>query len=74
MPDGQIITIGSERFRAPEVLFKPALIGKEDDGVHQVFIHLSLLFSLSLSRSLHSSSLSVHTAFSLPVFVSTLQN
>ena len=28
MPDGTIITIGSERFRCPEVLFKPSLIGK----------------------------------------------
>lgn len=35
MPDGQIITIGAERFRCPEVLFKPSLIGKEDKGVHE---------------------------------------
>jgi actin len=31
-----VITIGNERFRCPEVLFKPSLIGKEDDGVHQL--------------------------------------
>merc|ERR1712226_62619 len=35
LPDGQVITVGNERFRCPEVLFKPALIGKESDGVHQ---------------------------------------
>jgi len=34
LPDGQVITVGNERFRCPEVLFKPALIGKESDGVH----------------------------------------
>merc|ERR1711994_730576 len=34
LPDGQVITIGNERFRCPEVLFKPNLIGKESDGVH----------------------------------------
>lgn len=34
LPDGQIITIGSERFRTPEVLFQPLLIGKESDGIH----------------------------------------
>jgi len=34
MPDGSVITIGSERFRCPEVLFKPSLIGKEFSGVH----------------------------------------
>jgi len=35
LPDGQIITIGNERFRCPEVLFKPSLIGKEMEGVHR---------------------------------------
>jgi len=34
LPDGQVITIGNERFRAPEVMFKPSLIGKESDGIH----------------------------------------
>jgi len=36
LPDGQVITIGAERFRAPEVLFQPSLIGMEQDGVHQL--------------------------------------
>jgi len=35
LPDGQIITVGAERFRCPEVLFKPSLIGKEAEGIHQ---------------------------------------
>merc|ERR1712140_118671 len=34
LPDGQVITIGAERFRCPEVLFKPSFIGKESDGIH----------------------------------------
>merc|ERR1712080_685033 len=34
LPDGQVITIGNERFRCPEVLFKPSFIGKESDGIH----------------------------------------
>lgn len=33
MPDGSVITVGSERFRCPEVLFKPSLIGKEFPGI-----------------------------------------
>ena len=28
-PDGNIITVGMERFRCPEVLFQPSFIGKE---------------------------------------------
>jgi len=35
LPDGQVITIGNERFRCPEVLFKPSLIGLESAGIHQ---------------------------------------
>jgi len=35
LPDGQVITVGNERFRCPEVLFKPNLIGREFSGVHQ---------------------------------------
>ena len=30
LPDGQEISVGTERFKAPEVLFKPSLIGKLD--------------------------------------------
>lgn len=28
LPDGQVITIGNERFRCPEVLFAPSYLGK----------------------------------------------
>ena len=28
LPDGQIITIGNERFRAPEALFQPSFLGE----------------------------------------------
>jgi actin beta/gamma 1 len=34
LPDGQVITVGAERFRCPEVLFQPSLIGKENKGIH----------------------------------------
>jgi len=36
LPDGQMITIGMERFRCPEVLFQPQFIGKEHAGVHKL--------------------------------------
>ena len=28
LPDGQVITIGNERFRCPETLFQPSFIGE----------------------------------------------
>jgi actin len=35
LPDGRIIQVGSQRFRCPEALFKPSMIGREDAGVHE---------------------------------------
>jgi len=34
LPDGQVIQVGAERFRCPEVLFQPNFIGKEQEGIH----------------------------------------
>jgi len=37
LPDGKIITVGSERFRCPEYLFKPLeMNGKELDSIHKL--------------------------------------
>merc|ERR1712018_143613 len=35
LPDGQVITIGNERFRAPEALFQPSFLGMESCGIHE---------------------------------------
>merc|ERR1719354_821991 len=35
LPDGQVITIGNEQFKVPEVLFKPYMIDKEIKGLHE---------------------------------------
>merc|ERR1712080_141772 len=35
LPDGQVITIGNERFRCPEALFQPSFLGMESCGVHE---------------------------------------
>ncbi|KAH8836083.1 actin-2 [Flagelloscypha sp. PMI_526] len=36
LPDGQVITLGNERFRAPEALFKPHLIGFDKGGIAEM--------------------------------------
>merc|ERR1712226_918865 len=35
LPDGQVITIGNERFCAPEALFQPSFLGMESCGIHE---------------------------------------
>ncbi|XP_049388726.1 actin-104-like [Solanum stenotomum] len=35
VPSGHIINIGAERFRCPEALFQPSLVGMEATGIHE---------------------------------------
>ncbi|XP_070580867.1 actin-1-like [Ptychodera flava] len=35
LPDGDTVSIGSERFQVPEALFQPSLIGVNDGGIHR---------------------------------------
>ncbi|PIC11584.1 hypothetical protein B9Z55_028985 [Caenorhabditis nigoni] len=35
LPDGQLITVGNERFRCPEALFQPSFLGMESTGIHE---------------------------------------
>uniref|UniRef100_A0A8C0EAY2 Actin n=1 Tax=Bubo bubo TaxID=30461 RepID=A0A8C0EAY2_BUBBB len=35
LPDGQVITIGNERFRCPEALFQPSFLGMASCGIHE---------------------------------------
>jgi actin-related protein len=36
LPDGRTLNVGNQRFRCPEVLFNPKMIGKEYDGIHEL--------------------------------------
>ncbi|TIB44273.1 hypothetical protein E3P81_03565 [Wallemia ichthyophaga] len=52
LPDGHTIRLGPERFRAPEILFNPELVGLEDAGVHQVVVDSINRSDLDLRKSL----------------------
>merc|ERR1719510_1557145 len=54
LPDGQIITVGAERFRCSEVLFKPSLIGKESEGVHSLTYESIMACDIDIRRDLYS--------------------
>jgi actin-related protein len=53
LPDGQVITVGNERFRCPEVLFKPNLIGKESDGIHQTTYQSIMKCDVDIRKDLY---------------------
>ncbi|KAF8234645.1 actin 1 [Tricholoma matsutake] len=53
LPDGQVITIGSERFRAPEALFQPAMLGLEEPGIHETIYNSIYSCDLDIRRDLY---------------------
>lgn len=54
LPDGRKIKLGAERFRAPEILFEPELIGSEYQGVHQLVVDAISRTDLDLRKNLYS--------------------
>jgi len=55
LPDGQVITIGNERFRAPEALFQPSFIGQETAGVHETTYNSILKCDMDIRKDLYQS-------------------
>eukprot|EP01119_Soliformovum_irregulare_P007736 TRINITY_DN2019_c0_g1_i1.p1 TRINITY_DN2019_c0_g1~~TRINITY_DN2019_c0_g1_i1.p1 ORF type:complete len:385 (-),score=110.20 TRINITY_DN2019_c0_g1_i1:59-1213(-) len=53
LPDGNVIELGSERFRAPEILFNPELVGEEYMGVHECLVNSIKRSDLDLRRTLY---------------------
>jgi actin beta/gamma 1 len=54
LPDGNVIVIGNERFRCPEVLFQPGLIGKEASGVHDCTFQTIMKCDVDIRRDLYA--------------------
>jgi len=54
LPDGNIVTVGSERFRCPEVLFQPALIGKEALGVDEATFQTITKCDIDIRKDLYA--------------------
>ncbi|MCJ1467952.1 actin [Pseudocyphellaria aurata] len=53
LPDGQMITIGSERFRCPEVLFTPSLVGVESAGIDETAFNSIMKCDVDIRRDLY---------------------
>jgi actin-related protein len=54
LPDGNIITIGNERFRCPEVLFQPNFIGLECTGAHETGFQSIQKCDIDIRKDLYS--------------------
>ena len=54
LPDGNLITVGSERFRCPEVLFQPSFIGKEASGIHDTSFQSIMKCHVDIRKDLYA--------------------
>jgi len=54
LPDGNIVTVGNERFRCPEVLFDPSMIGKEASGIHDTTFQTIMKCDVDIRRDLYN--------------------
>ncbi|KAK2918516.1 hypothetical protein Q8A73_002887 [Channa argus] len=54
LPDGQVITIGNERFRCPETLFQPSFIGMESAGIHETAYNSIMKCDIDIRKDLYA--------------------
>jgi actin-related protein len=54
LPDGNVIVVGNERFRCPEVLYQPSLIGRESNGIHDCTFQTIMKCDVDIRRDLYA--------------------
>jgi centractin len=74
LPDGQVIDLSSERFRAPEILFNPTLVGSEEMGVADLLASSIMKSDMDLRSTLFSQIVLAGGSTLLPGFGDRLLN
>jgi len=54
LPDGQVITVGNERFRCPESLFAPSQLGMESVGIHTTTYNSIMKCDIDIRKDLYA--------------------
>ncbi|XP_036894401.1 beta-actin-like protein 2 [Sturnira hondurensis] len=54
LPDGQVITIGNERFRCPEAIFQPCFLGLESRGIHETAFNSIMKCDVDIRKDLYA--------------------
>ncbi|VDP68262.1 unnamed protein product [Schistosoma mattheei] len=54
LPDGQVITIGNERFRCPEAMLQPSFLGMECSGIHETTYSSIMKCDVDIRKDLYS--------------------
>lgn len=54
LPDGRVITVGNERFRAPEALFHPSVLGLESAGIDETTYNSIMKCDVDVRKELYN--------------------
>merc|ERR1719189_210550 len=54
LPDGNMIQVDVARFKCPEALFQPSLIGKESEGIHKLAYESIMKCDVDIRRDLYT--------------------
>eukprot|EP01120_Amphizonella_sp_Union-15-10_P008650 TRINITY_DN314_c0_g1_i1.p1 TRINITY_DN314_c0_g1~~TRINITY_DN314_c0_g1_i1.p1 ORF type:complete len:437 (-),score=79.96 TRINITY_DN314_c0_g1_i1:112-1422(-) len=54
LPDGQVISVGNERFRCAEALFQPSFLGLESAGIHELLYNSIMKCDIDVRADLYS--------------------
>jgi len=53
LPDGNVIQVDTARFKCPEALFQPSMLGKEADGIHQICFNTVMACGVDIRKDLY---------------------
>lgn len=53
LPDGNVISVGRERFQCPEALFQPSMTGREAQGIHQTTFQSIMKCDVDIRKDLY---------------------
>ncbi|CAH8615551.1 unnamed protein product [Schistosoma haematobium] len=54
LPDGQMITVGNDRFRCPEAMLQPSFLGMECSGIHETTYSSIMKCDVDIRKDLYS--------------------
>merc|ERR1711875_51041 len=54
LPDGQIVTVGNERFRTPGAMFRPVFLGMEVVGIHEGCFNSIMKCDIDIRKDLYA--------------------
>jgi actin beta/gamma 1 len=73
MPDGQVLTVGNERFRCAEAMFDPSMLGMEQKGIHHLAYQSVMNCDIDIRRDLYKNIVCSGGSTMYPNFAERLQ-